>query len=144
LFGVDEQSADSLSVAVRSMARDVEQRHQVRVDVVLVGDAPIDEVLTALVSATREACVNAAKHSGVDDIAIYVEATPTAVDAWVRDRGRGFDVGAPRDGHGIAQSIEARIERAGGTAHIVSSVGGGTEVHLNVSRRDRAASEAAR
>jgi signal transduction histidine kinase/phage shock protein PspC (stress-responsive transcriptional regulator) len=144
LFGLDEQSSDSLAVAVRAMARDVEQRHEVRVDVVVVGDAPIDDSITALVSAMREACVNAAKHSGVDDVAIYVEAMPATVDAWVRDRGRGFDVDAPHDGHGIAQSIEARVERVGGTAHIASSKGNGTEVHLSVPRNDRAATEATR
>jgi signal transduction histidine kinase len=144
LFGVDEQSADSLAVAVRAMARDVEQRHEVRIDEVVVGDAPIDEALTALVSAMREACVNAAKHSGVGDLAIYVEAMPSAVDAWVRDRGCGFDVAAPHEGHGIAQSIEARIARVGGTTDVVSSVGGGTEVHLTVPRHDRATTEVAR
>lgn len=154
LFGGDASTAggadgadgagESLASAVRTMAREVEQRHDIRVDVVLVGDAPYEESLAALVSAMREACVNSAKHSGTTDVSIYVEATPSAVEAWVRDRGRGFDVTAPHEGHGIAQSIHARIERAGGTAEIASADGEGTEVHLSVPRHDRAASEATR
>ena len=148
LFGGDastiDGAVDTLASAVRAMAREVEQRHDTRVEVVLVGDEPYDESLVALVSAMREACVNSAKHSGTTDVSIYVEATPTAVEAWVRDRGRGFDPTAPHEGHGIAQSIHARIERVGGTADIASADGQGTEVHLTVPRHDRAATEATR
>jgi signal transduction histidine kinase len=53
-----------------------------------------------------------------------------------RDRGRGFDpaAGAPGDRRGIADSIEARMLRYGGTAAVRSSVGEGTEVELHMRR----------
>ena len=51
----------------------------------------------------------------------------------MRDRGRGFERdSSPTDRRGIAQSIEARIERVGGTATVDSAPGRGTEVHLVV------------
>ena len=55
---------------------------------------------------------------------------------FVRDRGAGFDRDAvPDDRKGIAESIEGRMERAGGRATIVTSPGNGTEVELHLPRR---------
>jgi signal transduction histidine kinase len=120
---------------MQAMAREVEQRHDVRIDLVMVGDAPLDELGTALVAAAREACVNAAQHSGDVSVSVYVEVTSDSIEAFVRDRGRGFDPSATvTDRHGITQSIEGRIERVGGTVEIDSSPGAGTEVLLRVPR----------
>jgi signal transduction histidine kinase len=107
----------------------------VRIDLVMVGDAPLDDQGTALVAAAREACVNAAQHSGEVSVSVFAEVTSDSIEAFVRDRGRGFDPSATvADRHGIAQSIEARIERVGGTAEIDSSPGAGTEVRVRVPR----------
>ena len=51
----------SLAAALEAAAADVEQRHRVPVDVIAVGDADLDAAGEALVAATREAMVNAAK-----------------------------------------------------------------------------------
>ncbi len=54
---------------------------------------------------------------------------------FVRDRGSGFDRAAvPGDRRGIAESIEGRLERAGGRATIASTPGEGTEVELRLPR----------
>ena len=83
--------------------------------------------------AAREAMANAAKHSGVDEVSVFVDATPERVALYVRDRGAGFDPAAvPADRRGIAHSIRGRMERVGGTAQIVSSPGEGTEVELRL------------
>jgi signal transduction histidine kinase len=93
------------------------------------GDAALDERGQALVLAAREAMANAAKHSGVEEISVFVE--PTAV--YVRDRGTGFDPDdVAADRQGLAESIRGRMERVGGTARIVSSPGEGTEVELTL------------
>ncbi len=135
LFGGDAPVDASVTAAMGAMAREVEARYDVRVEVVTVGDAPLDEALQSLVAATREACVNAASHSGATSVSLYVEVTDQAVEAFVRDRGRGFDPAATGpDRRGIAQSIVGRVERVGGTAEIVSSPGDGTEVRLRVPR----------
>ena len=55
--------------------------------------------------------------------------------AYVRDQGVGFSRAAvPTDRHGIAESIEGRMERNGGVAVIESVPGHGTEVLLRIPR----------
>ncbi|NQV05548.1 hypothetical protein HQ535_03280, partial [bacterium] len=78
---------------------------------------------------------NAARHSGVGSISLYVEAGSQSVQAWVSDQGSGFDrAEVAGDRKGISESIIARMRRAGGTAEIVSEKGEGTEVHLTMRR----------
>jgi len=109
--------------------------HGVPVEVVVVGDAPRDERLSALTRAAREAVVNAAKHSGAPVVQVYAEVEATQVTVFVRDRGRGFDPRAvPADRFGLAESVVGRVVRAGGEARVTSAPGEGTEVRLQVSR----------
>ena len=70
----------------------------------------------AVVLAAREAMANAAKFSGAEEISVYAEVARRRVAVFVRDRGAGFDRAAvPADRRGLAESIEGRMERAGGT-----------------------------
>ena len=86
--------------------------------------------------AAREAMQNAAKFSGADEISVYAEADNAQIGVFVRDRGKGFDRSAvPTDRRGLADSIEARMTRAGGTARIVTALGDGTEVELSLARK---------
>jgi signal transduction histidine kinase len=131
----------TLSAAVEGIAEEVEAIHDLSVEVVVVGDAPMDEHLRALLAATREACVNAAKHSGADEVSVYVEVEDDAVHAFVRDRGVGFDPATvPADRRGIRGSISGRLERHGGYGRVASFPGEGTEVELCVPR-DRGRSD---
>jgi signal transduction histidine kinase len=126
-------SEGSLSGALTQLAADVEESFQVTVDVVTVGDLPLSEKLSAVVSATREAVVNAAKHSGVSTVDVYCEVEPSQVSVFVRDRGRGFDPATvPDDRHGLRGSVHGRMERNGGVAVVRSSSGEGTEVRLEM------------
>jgi signal transduction histidine kinase len=64
-----------------------------------------------------------------------VEVEPDTVSIFVRDRGVGFDrVAVGSDRRGIADSIESRLRRAGGSATITSSPGNGTEIELTMPR----------
>ncbi len=140
LYGANTTVADSLVAALKEMAVEVEVRHEVRIDVVAVGDAALDDQLQALVAAAREACVNAAKHSGERTVSVYAEVGDAAVEVFVRDRGRGFDPSAAEvDRMGIAHSMVARLERVGGSVHIDSAAGVGTEVQLRVPLAPRTA-----
>jgi signal transduction histidine kinase len=135
LYGDRREMAGSTSLAraLELVSEDVETNHDVRVEVVVVGDHPLDEPAQALLGAVREAAVNAARHAGVDSIAVYVEAEEQALSAFVRDRGRGFDPDqVPADRHGIADSIRGRVRRAGGEATVVTAPGAGTEVQVRV------------
>src|SRR5438034_1806914 len=125
--------AGSLEAALSAVAADVEELHGVRVELATAGDSPADD---ALVLAAREAMTNAAKFAGVDEIDVYAEVTDDAVSVFVRDRGAGFDRDAvPAHRRGLAESIDGRLARAGGSATISSAPGQGTEVELRLPRR---------
>jgi len=124
----------SLRAALRHAAGEVEDLFMVRIDTVVAGDCAADGPLESLVQASREAMVNAAKHSGVDRIAVFAEVTASGVTVTVRDRGRGFDPADPGTGRGLAESIVGRMGRCGGTAEIRSVPGEGTEIELHLGR----------
>ena len=120
------------------VAEEVEGLHGVSVDVVTVGDCPLDEHLSALVAAAREAMVNAAKWAGVTTVSVYVEVGHDEASVFVRDWGSGFDLEmvAP-DRHGLRESISGRMVRHGGTAVVRSALGEGTEVALRMPKSGR-------
>lgn len=123
----------TLADAVESAAAEIEELHGVRVEVVRTGDAPLDERTHALVLAGREAMANAARHAGVEEVSVFLDAGDDDVSLYVRDRGTGFDPDAvAADRRGLAESIRGRMERVGGTARIVSKTGKGTEVELKL------------
>jgi signal transduction histidine kinase len=134
----------SFAAAIKAAAAEVEDHHGVRVEVVAVGDAELDEELTGCVAAAREALVNAAKYAGQAPISVFVEVAdesasasgvPTArrVEVCVRDRGPGFDLeGVGADRMGIRESIVGRMVRHGGQAVVRTAPGAGTEVRLEL------------
>ncbi|NED99657.1 PspC domain-containing protein [Phytoactinopolyspora halotolerans] len=131
LYGDQGEDESSLAAALTKAGAEVEDSFGVPVEVVTVGDAPIDGIGNALLKAAREAAVNAAKHSGADKIDIFFEATEDGVEVFVRDRGAGFDMDQiPEDRLGVRRSIIDRMERHGGSAQIRSAPGEGTEVRL--------------
>lgn len=126
---------EKLAAALEEVAGEVEDAYAVTVEVVVVGDADVDDQLRALVAAAREALVNAARHAQVPDVSLYAEVEPEQVSVFVRDRGVGFDPAAVDPGrHGVRGSIIGRMERHGGRTEIISTPGEGTEVRLMLSR----------
>jgi phage shock protein PspC (stress-responsive transcriptional regulator) len=124
-----------LAAALASAAEEVERRHGVEVEVVAVGDAPLDEGGEALVAAAREAIVNAAKFGGGSPVDVYAETDAERLQVFIRDRGPGFDLeSVPPDRRGIRESIVGRMSRHGGHAAIGRGPTGGTEVELTLER----------
>jgi signal transduction histidine kinase len=129
------ECGNSVKALLERVAAEVEELHGVAVELVVVGDAPVDVRLEALVQAAREALTNAAKFAGAERVDLYAEIGPARVEAFVRDRGAGFDPGAiPDDRRGVRDSIVGRMERYGGHASILSAPGAGTEIELAVDR----------
>jgi signal transduction histidine kinase/phage shock protein PspC (stress-responsive transcriptional regulator) len=125
--------ADTVASALRQAAAEVEELHGMPIEVVTVGDKPLDGSLEALVLAAREAMTNAAKFSGSGQVDLYAEVRNGRVDVFVRDRGVGFDTQAvPPDRRGLRDSIQGRMERHRGLARVHSRPGEGTEVELQV------------
>jgi signal transduction histidine kinase len=135
LYAGESTDESSLGGALRGVAARVEDEYAVSVEVVNVGDCALDETLRPIVHATGEALTNAAKHAGTGKVDVYAEVSETAVDVFVRDRGRGFDPAAvPPDRYGVRHSIVDRMRRHGGTAEVRSTPGEGTEVRLHLAR----------
>lgn len=130
---VDQPGAETLAAALSRAGAEVEGLHGVTVDVVAVGDLPLDERLRALVAAAREAMVNAAKWSGDRNVSVYAEVRDGETSVFVRDWGAGFDLEAVApDRHGVRESILERMSRHGGKAVVRTSPGEGTEVELRI------------
>lgn len=130
-----EDEPKTLAEAVRRTAAEVEDAHGVPVEVVCVGDCPLDASLGAMMQAAREAMVNAAKYGGGAAVQVYAEVEEAKVFVSVRDRGPGFDVDqVPDDRMGVRESIIGRMQRNGGKASLRAAPGGGTEVELEMER----------
>jgi signal transduction histidine kinase len=120
---------------VRLIQQEVEAKHGVAIEAVTVGDCDLDEDLSALLAAAREATINAVKWSGASVVSLFAEVESDAVSVFVRDRGRGFDPSTvPDDRKGLAESIRGRMARRGGSATVRSVPGEGTEVSLTMPR----------
>lgn len=130
LFAGSTPAAADLVAELREIAAALELDHPVRLDVVTVGEPAFTS--SALVAATREAMLNAARHAG-GEVSVYIECSASAVDVYIRDRGPGVDLAAlPDDRIGVRESIIGRMARAGGSAAVRPGAGGtGTEVHLH-------------
>ncbi|MEU1016643.1 PspC domain-containing protein [Streptomyces sp. NPDC005900] len=132
----EDEEPDTLAEAVRRSAAEIEDKHGVPIEVVVVGDCPLDERLTAQMQAAREAMVNAAKYGGEGGaVQVFAEVEGETVFVSVRDRGPGFDLDSvPDDRMGVRESIIGRMQRNGGTARLRAVPGGGTEVELEMER----------
>ncbi|MGC4995714.1 MULTISPECIES: ATP-binding protein [unclassified Streptomyces] len=140
--GKDEaDEPDTVAEAVRRNAAEVEDKHGVPIEVVVVGDCPLDDRTSAQMQAAREAMVNAAKYGGEGGaVQVYAEVEGRTVFVSVRDRGPGFDLDSiPADRMGVRESIIGRMERNGGTARLRSVPDGGTEVELEMERAEKTA-----
>ncbi|MGA8045532.1 MAG: PspC domain-containing protein [Dermatophilaceae bacterium] len=141
LYGSQEDPSQTLAAAATAAAVEVEELHGVPIEVVVTGDRPLDDGGRALVRALREALANAVRH-GSPPVSAYVEIGPTAVEAFVRDHGCGFDPDAvPPDRLGVRESILGRMSRHGGTADVRRREPG-TEVILVMPHTDPGTDEA--
>ncbi|MCX3058382.1 ATP-binding protein [Streptomyces beihaiensis] len=135
---------ETVAEAVKRNAAEVEDKHGVPLEVVVVGDCPLDERLNAQMQAAREAMVNAAKYGGEGGaVQVFAEVEGGTdgggeVFVSVRDRGPGFDLDSiPADRMGVRESIIGRMERNGGTARLRAVPDGGTEVELTMKRAEK-------
>ncbi|MFG2698195.1 PspC domain-containing protein [Kitasatospora sp. NPDC048407] len=130
-----EAAPDTLAEHLRAIVAEVEDRHGVHIELVCVGDCPMDEKIASQMQAAREAMVNAAKYGGGGPVQVYAEVEGRTVSVFVRDHGPGFDPDdLPEDRMGVRESIIGRMRRNGGTARVRPAPDGGTEVELEMER----------
>jgi signal transduction histidine kinase/phage shock protein PspC (stress-responsive transcriptional regulator) len=139
LYKPSGSPSERFAAALEQAAAEVEDTYGISVETVVVGDADHDDRVSAMVAATREALVNAARHAKVGTVSLYAEAEDEQLSVFVRDRGAGFDLShVDDDRHGVRGSIIGRMHRHGGVAQVRSSPGEGTEVELSMPRTRRA------
>ncbi|MGH8958067.1 MAG: sensor histidine kinase [Acidimicrobiia bacterium] len=135
LYGPANGDFAGLARSLELAAQELELGYGGKVQVVTVGDAPLNGAARAILAAGREGVLNALKHSGSDRVDVYLEVSLQTIKLYVRDRGIGFDrVSIPADRAGVRDSIERRIGAAGGKVEIKSLTGKGTELRLEVPR----------
>jgi signal transduction histidine kinase len=137
--GDSREPGDRLGAALlEAVAVEVEAAAGGSIEVVAVGDCPLDERGCAVVAAAREAMLNAAKFAGDAPVSVYAELSEERILVFVRDRGPGFDLAAvPQARRGVRESIVGRMQRAGGHAEVRSLPDGGTEIEIAVDRGER-------
>jgi signal transduction histidine kinase len=124
-------AGDTFAALLQRVAAEVEEAHGVAVELVTVGDCPLDERAEVIAAAAREALTNAAKFAPDSPVSLYAECAGGRLEVFVRDRGPGFDLATvPADRRGVRESIVGRMERHGGRAVVHSEAGEGTEVEL--------------
>jgi signal transduction histidine kinase len=139
LAGDTNEPGDRLGAALlEAVAAEVEAAAGGSIEVVAVGDCPLDERGCAVVAAAREAMLNAAKFAGEAPVSVYAEFSEERILVFVRDRGPGFDPATvPQERRGVRESIVGRMQRAGGHAAVRSLPDGGTEIEIVVDRGER-------
>lgn len=131
LFQDPGKDAGQLSDRIKAVAAEVEDVLGNAVEVVSVGDTAVSEAHEALIQASREAMLNAARHGG-GAVSVYLEVSGEGTEIFIKDRGPGFALeDVPEDRLGVRESIIGRMKRHGGTASI-SSTPEGTEVRLRL------------
>jgi len=132
---VDAYVPDSIGTLRAELVRvvvQVEDLFDVNVSAVIRANVHIDDTLQALVGAAHEAMTNAAKYSGTKHIDLYAAVEDDIVVVYIRDEGRGFDIATTPRGHGLKNSVGARVDDVGGEVRIESVPGEGTEVRISV------------
>ena len=121
----------ALSETARRLTVDVPIEAQVQVGGVFRPlPRPVEDNLLRI---AQEAINNAVAHANPERIMVNLSFDIKRVQLSVRDDGRGFDQSnAGSNGHFGLTGMRERAERIGGTLSIISSIGNGTEILVDV------------
>jgi signal transduction histidine kinase len=96
------------------------------------------EVYAACITAVREACTNARRHSGASSVSIEVttrggssRSRATSLAVRVGDDGRGFDLEGTPVRFGLPHAIRGPLDDVGGHASVTSTPGSGVTIELD-------------
>lgn len=127
-----------LVAALHWLASEMERMHRMRFVITETEPLPrlSDDARALLFECVRELMLNAAKHSGSDEVEVTVNHDDSMLRLTVEDRGTGFDVDALSEegrigGFGLF-SIRERLAALHGVMSIQSRDGKGTRVELTV------------
>jgi PAS domain S-box-containing protein len=123
-----------VAAAMKSWCKEFAERQNMEIDFrhdvrnILPREAGV-----CLFRVLQEALHNAAKHSGVKRIKVELYEKSDEIHFIVSDTGRGFDVEAVKQGHGLGlTSMQERVRLVNGTIGIESRPMRGTTIHVRV------------
>jgi signal transduction histidine kinase len=125
---LDEPLDQTLAQAVQEAAR----RYGASVDMELASGIVLSpREREAVVRIASEAVSNAARHSGVEVLRLYLKRLEAGMRLEIVDDGTGFDDEEPQSGFGLV-TMRDRAEALGGKLRIDSRRGSGTRVELEL------------
>jgi signal transduction histidine kinase len=133
MAGETDLTSATVAGAVRDMLAEVEDEQGIKVEMTAIGDTKLDSRSEELVAAAREALRNAARHAPGAPVNLFLNINGHGVELFVRDSGPGFDFDhVPGERRGLRDAVIGRMHLAGGTAHVESRPGDGTEIILRL------------
>ena len=119
---------------IRSWCREFGERQTMAVEFSSDISSPLPpEVGLCLFRILQEAVHNAVKHSGVKHIWVQLARHPHELHLTISDGGKGFDVNAARQGHGLGlTNMQERVRLLSGTILVKSKPMSGTTIHVRV------------
>jgi len=79
----------------------------------------------------QEALANVARHSSASKVDLSIKNEAQGINLIIQDDGCGFELSSPRSGVGL-KSMRERAEVIGGSFHIESTPGQGTQVSVTL------------
>lgn len=131
-----------LETAIRSHAERFQEQHpeiEIRLDLTPDQQQLPEPVRLALFRIYQQMLVNVIRHAGANRVTIRFRVEDTRATLEIEDDGRGFNLPSrwldlARKGHfGLVGAVE-RAESVGGTLKVISALGQGTRIQVDVPR----------
>lgn len=126
-----------LNAALTSLAGEIERTYDLRVKVALPAELPkvTGPQALAIYRIAQEALRNVGKHASVPEAELDLDEARESYVLTISDKGRGFDVRAPRREAGLGLvAMSERAFLAQGTCTVASRADGGTVVQARFPR----------
>lgn len=139
--GLHSSVLDDLGIetAIRRFADEFAKTHEIQLDLQMAGDHfsefSRDEQIN-IYRIVQEAFTNIARHAQAKSVQLRFESSSSALEVVIRDNGcgiSGMTDSSPR--HLGIEGMRQRAASLGGTLHISSPPGGGTQVRLTMPNR---------
>ena len=129
----DALTSKGLIAALTGLATDVRMRHAIDIRLSCAEEPNVAlATKNALLLIAREALHNVVRHSAAGRVEIVLLECADNLALLISDDGRGFDPTRPRPGHYGLQAMRERATLVGGTLHVLSAVGSGTQLRVHI------------